>query len=167
MKKMMKIIIVLSLILVAILFTLPSQALAVPVADWSISHTWMADNVVWIGAGDPSSPLWENLIQSYSWNPGGTVDISGGSSFLWGNQWYLKVWDQVGRDSGWIVNFDIKPGDGNTYVSPDHPTIWDYHISYAYIQMPGNNLVPEPATMLLLGSGLIGLGYFVRKRMKK
>ncbi|MBM4351752.1 MAG: PEP-CTERM sorting domain-containing protein [Deltaproteobacteria bacterium] len=28
-------------------------------------------------------------------------------------------------------------------------------------------VVPEPSTLLLLGSGLIGLGYFVRKRMKR
>ena len=105
-----KIISALGLILVMLLFTLPSQVFAVPVADWSISDTYMADNVIWIGAGDPNSPLWETLIQSHQWTPSGTVDISGGTPYLWGNQWYLKVADEWLLDSGSIVNFDIRPG---------------------------------------------------------
>jgi len=144
-----------------------SQAQAIPYADWAISHSYMADNTVWIGTGDPGSPSWETLIQSGSWNSGGSVDISSAAQYLSaGNQWYLKVYDGVGWDAGYIVNFQIRPGDGNTYVSDDHPWFGDYQTAYAYVQIPGNanSVVPEPATMTLLGSGLLGLLGFHRRK---
>ena len=137
--------------------------MAVPMADWSISHSYMADNVLFIGVGNPSTPHWEAMVQSHVWDSSGSFDISGGSTWLWGNQWYLKVSDEWGGDSGSVTNFQIRPGDGNTYVSPDHPGIWDDHVSYAYIQMPSST-VPEPATMALMGMGVAGLLGFRRKK---
>lgn len=44
----------------------------------------------------------------------------------------------------------------------------DFAINQLDLVTSGNGVpIPEPATLLLLGSGLIGLGYFVRKRIKK
>ncbi|MBM4350645.1 MAG: PEP-CTERM sorting domain-containing protein [Deltaproteobacteria bacterium] len=49
----------------------------------------------------------------------------------------------------------------------------DYHRTHSHGEAflvrgePIIPIVPEPSTLLLLGSGIIGLGCLVRKRMKK
>lgn len=148
------------------LFAFSSQALAFPFADWLVFHTWPKDLTVWIGVGDPNTPLWETLVQSGTCNFGGIENISGGSSYLWNHQWYLKVYDQGGAPwtIGRVLRFQIRPGNGKAYVSVNHPWIRNGYTSYAFIQMPQDPLIPEPTSLSLLCLGLLGSAFARRRR---
>jgi len=98
------------------------------------------------------------------------------------NSWNDGVWTEGNPSLDWTIAV-LKYGVGTPDISnPDHWAIWDNgnHIvdfgdisglpslcSLSHITYFGTASVPEPATMLLLGSGLIGLGIFGRKKFFK
>jgi hypothetical protein len=106
-----------------------------------IEHTWVGDLNVTVGVGDPSSPLWSQVV----WNRQGgnqhnlnlTVGLSNAFAYLSpsvSNPWYLRVYDGGAGDQGRVVTFNITY-QGITYSSTDVPVaIYDFRASYAYVQ---------------------------------
>jgi len=106
------------------------------------------------------------LLEDYDPGIGGWTYaiVKIGEGDLDGQDWlfaYLDMPDGTalpGLDNILTVNY---AGPGNTYDDNG------FMRGVSHIQFFGPQSVPEPATMLLLGSGLLGLALFGRQRFKK
>ena len=148
-------------------------------ADMLVSDTDPPDtdtNPQWLTPSDPATEeVWLEGLLGF----GADVYYYGKDEDL---VWNDGVWTYGNPSLDWTIAV-LKYGVGTPDITnPDHWAIWDDgdHMvdfgdisglpdleSLSHITYFGTASVPEPATMLLLGSGLIGLGIFGRKKLFK
>jgi hypothetical protein len=114
------------------------------------NYNWLYTNVYW--ASDPTDPWIDG--KNGRLTDIGSVRLTASDNGIWQTR---------------SAEFDILDGDSRigTYFAPWFEVEnYEGHIILGELSLARTNPVPEPATMLLLGAGLMGLAGF-RKKFKK
>lgn len=136
-------------------------------------YSWDSYNDLW-GYGDVF--LMAITEGDFYWNLPITHSVLDDSQLIWplpditawgGDAWGDGILDNM-VETGSLITFNVDPSkDYYLNVILDTSNGMDFFPSWGYLsdfQIQSTSVVPEPATLLLLGSGLAGIGFWRRKK---